>query len=103
LPFEPEVVGEHWGRDAQVDVVAINWRERQVLLGEAKWGNGKVGREVIRELVEKTPRVVPEGGTGWRVYYIFFAREGFTEAARREAQQHSSTLLALAEIEKRLK
>jgi AAA+ ATPase superfamily predicted ATPase len=38
LPFVPELVGSHWATDAQVDVVAINWRERAILLGECKWG-----------------------------------------------------------------
>lgn len=27
-----------WGGGVQVDVVAINWREKALLLGEAKWG-----------------------------------------------------------------
>ncbi|HUV91171.1 MAG TPA: DUF234 domain-containing protein [Anaerolineae bacterium] len=29
-------VGSHWSRQAQADVVAINWRERAILLGECK-------------------------------------------------------------------
>ncbi len=99
LPFEPDVVGGHWARDAQVDVVAINWREKQILLGEAKWGEGNVAREVIREMVAKTPLVVPERGEGWQVHYAFFAREGFTEAAQEEAKQHSSRLVMFAEME----
>ena len=102
LSFEPDVVGGHWGRDAQVDVVAINWRDKRILLGEAKWGEGKVGREVIRELVEKTSRVVPEQGVDWQVQYAFFAREGFTEAARTEAGQYPSLMLTLSEMEKGL-
>jgi len=99
LPFEPDVVGGHWARDAQVDVVAINWREKQILLGEAKWGEGNVSREVIRELVDKTSSVVPDKGEGWQVHYAFFAREGFADAARAEAKQYSSLLLNLAEME----
>ncbi|MCZ7543342.1 MAG: DUF234 domain-containing protein [Anaerolineae bacterium] len=35
-PFDSEVVGMHWSRRMQVDVVAANWRERVVLLGEYK-------------------------------------------------------------------
>jgi AAA+ ATPase superfamily predicted ATPase len=101
LPFLPEVVGSHWAANAQVDVVALNWRERAVLLGECKWGAGPVGRDVIRELVEaKTPRVLaelPEGGTGWRVYHVFFAHAGFTEAAR--AQAADAQLIDLATLD----
>lgn len=98
LPFAPDVVGSHWAPDAQVDVVAINWETRTILLGEAKWGEGRVGRSVIRELREKTERVVPEGSAGWQVTYAFFAREGFTEAARQEAEQLGAWLLTLEEM-----
>lgn len=103
LPFAPDVVGGHWAGDAQIDVVAINWRKQQILLGEAKWGEGKVAREVIRELVDKTPLVVPERGEGWQVHYAFFARHGFTDAARAEAKQYSSMLLTLAQLESGLR
>lgn len=103
LPFEPEVVGSHWAPDAQVDVVAINWQERQILLGEAKWGEGQVGREVIRTLVEKAPKVTPEPGQGWQVHYVFFARQGFSEAARAEAQAIHARLLTWPEMEQALR
>ncbi len=99
LPFVPDVVGSHWAADAQVDVVAINWEAKAILLGEAKWGEGLVGQRVIRELVEKAVRVVPGGGEGWRIYYAFFAREGFTDAAREEAIQLGAMLLTLEEME----
>jgi len=58
LPFPPEIVGSHWAPDAQVDVVALNWREKAILLGECKWGVDAVGRSVVRELVDKSPKVL---------------------------------------------
>lgn len=97
LPFMPELVGSHWATDAQVDVVAINWRERAILLGECKWGVKAVGRSVIRELVEKAQRVVP--GEGWRVHYAFFARAGFTDAARAEAESLEASLVDLETLD----
>jgi AAA+ ATPase superfamily predicted ATPase len=103
LPFEPEVVGSHWASDAQVDVVAVNWKAKHILLGEAKWGASKVGREVIRGLITKTPKVVPEGGKGWEAHYAFFAREGFTAAARAEANQYRGLLVTLTDIERELR
>jgi AAA+ ATPase superfamily predicted ATPase len=99
LPFTPDAVGSHWAADAQVDVVAINWGARAILLGEAKWGEGLVGGNVVRELVEKTGRVVPDGGAGWQIFYAFFAREGFTEVARQEASQVGAWLVTLQEME----
>jgi len=97
LPMVPEVVGSHWSGDAQVDVVAINWLAKTILLGECKWGVGAVGRSVIRELIEKAPKVVP--GQGWQVHYAYFAREGFTEAARDEAQLVGALLVDLATLD----
>jgi hypothetical protein len=42
-----------------VDVVAIAWREKQILLGECKWGGRPVSQAVVTELVErKTPRLL---------------------------------------------
>jgi AAA+ ATPase superfamily predicted ATPase len=97
LPFAPELVGSHWAPDAQVDVVAINWREQAILLGECKWGVKAVGRSVIQELVEKAPRVVP--GDGWRVHHAFFARAGFTDAARAEAEALEASLVDLETLD----
>ncbi|MBK9056072.1 MAG: hypothetical protein IPL78_35795 [Chloroflexi bacterium] len=53
LPFAVELVGAHWGGNVQVDVAAINWRERAILLGEAKWQAKSVERSLIRELLEE--------------------------------------------------
>ncbi len=90
----------NWSKDAQVDVVAINWREKALLLGECKWGADAVARPVIRELVEKTSLVVP--GDDWQVHYAFFARAGFTDAAREEAQANHAILVDLARIDQEL-
>ena len=101
-PFGPEEVGSHWSRQVQADVVAVDWREREILLGECKWGADKVGRSMIRELVEtKTPKVLKElpDGEGWKVHYAFFARVGFTDAARAEAEALGALLVDLERLD----
>jgi hypothetical protein len=94
LPLAIQEVGSHWSRSVQVDVVAVNWAERAILLGECKWGTDAVDRAIVRELLEaKTPKVLrdlPEGGAGWKIQYAFFARAGFTEAAR--TGRHNATI-----------
>lgn len=97
LPFPPELVGSHWSREAQVDVVAINWRDQAILLGECKWGANPVGRATIQELVDKAPRVIP--GEAWQVSYVFFARAGFTDAARTEAATTGAQLVDLETLD----
>jgi len=99
FPFLPQDVGAHWGKGVQVDVVAINWQDKAILLGEAKWGTDPVGEAVIHNLIEgKAPRVLaalPDGGEGWAVHFAFFARVGFTEAAQAEAKKHGAILVDL--------
>ena len=68
LSFAADNVGAHWSTTAQVDLVAINWRERQLLLGEFKWGDAPVNRRILTELIEvKRPKLLadlPDGGEG---------------------------------------
>jgi len=104
LPLIPSVVGSHWDRSVQVDIVAINWRDKAVLLGECKWGDKAVGRSVITELIQrKTPKLLkalPDGGAGWQVHHAFFARTGFTPAARAEAASAQAILVDLAQLDR---
>lgn len=100
LPFSVEQVGSHWDSKVQVDVVAISWRSKALLLGEAKWQETAVSRRIVQELiVKKTPKVLhalPDNGEGWRVYYAFFSRSGFTEAAHALADEYEAILVDLA-------
>ncbi|MCP5116216.1 MAG: DUF234 domain-containing protein, partial [bacterium] len=100
LPFVPERVGSFWSKEAQVDVVAINWMDKAILLGECKWSRKPVGRSVVTTLVEKAEHVVPEGS--WQVHYAFFARAGMTEAARAEAELHKATVVDLDRLDREL-
>jgi hypothetical protein len=106
LPVTPEAVGSHWDRLAQIDVVAVNWREKAILLGECKWGAEVVGRSVIRELIqEKTPKVLkalPDSGTDWQVYYVCFSRAGFTPAAKTEAAEVGVKLVDLEQLDREI-
>jgi len=101
LPMVPELVGSHWSANVQVDVVAVNWHDKAILLGECKWGVEAVRRSVIRELVEKAPKVV--AGEGWQVHFAYFARAGFTDAAREEAHTMGAILVELETLDKDLR
>lgn len=104
LPFSPERIGSHWDSKVQVDVVAINFKTHHILLGECKWGAERINRQVIREMIDrKTPLTLaslPEGGKGWQISHAFFARSGFTDAARREAG--GAFLVDLIELDRTL-
>ncbi len=84
LPFLPDQVGSAWNKQAQVDVFGINSMEKTLLLGECKWSPQVMGGPVLRELVEKTAALVPKQGQ-WSVYYLGFARSGWTSEAHQYA------------------
>lgn len=90
LPFAADQVGSAWTRQAQVDVVGINSMEKTIFLGECKWQDRPVSRSVLRQLVEKTGEIVPKRGQ-WRVFYLGFARDGWTEASEEYAVEMSAT------------
>ncbi len=100
LPLTPEIVGSHWAKDVQIDVVAVDWHDKAMLLGECKWGAGRVGRSVLRELQAKTAKVAPE--EDWQISYVVFARDGFTDATHALAEEVDATLVDLEELERGL-
>ena len=105
LGYHPDSVGSYWrqhrGTGVQLDVVAASKRERRLLIGEAKWGKGLVGRKVVTDLIKRSTRM-PQTGEGWDVEYVLFAREGFTDAAHMVAQELKARLVTLNEIERQL-
>jgi len=84
----------------QVDVAGINWQTHQMVLGECKWGTGAIDKGTVRELIEtKTPRVLKQLAIDpqqWQIHHLFFAREGFTDAASLYARQQGIQLVDLA-------
>ena len=100
LGFLPEMIGSHWSAEAQIDVVALNWRERVILLGECKWGVEPIRRPVVHELFDKAPQVIP--GDDWQVQFVFFARAGFTEAAAADATRAGAWLVDLQTLNRDL-
>jgi AAA+ ATPase superfamily predicted ATPase len=93
LALPVDQVGSVWTRKAQVDVVGINSMEKTLVLGECKWQLKPVGRRVLKSLVEKTGEIVPQQGQ-WRVLYLGFAREGWTEAAQTYADRINETAVS---------
>ena len=89
VPFLPDQIGAIWNKQAQVDVVGINSMEKTLILGECKWNRHPMDWDVLSGLVEKTGKVTPPEGQ-WRVYYLGFARQGWSEAAKKYAAQIST-------------
>lgn len=103
LPFKPEIVGSDWkGGQFQADVVAVNWRATEVLVGEAKWGEHRVKLEDYARLKERAAKVVARmpapGKKTWRVHYAMFARQGFASDLVAAAKADQARLVTFAEV-----
>lgn len=96
LPFLPETVGSYWATDTQVDVVATNWREKAILLGDCSWEVQPMDETALDGLRQRAAHAVP--GDDWRVYYALFARSGFTDGARKAARQVQALLIDLQQL-----
>lgn len=106
LGFLPEEVGSFWsqhrGQAVQLDIVAASRRSKQLLIGEAKWSDKPVARDVLTDLVKRSQRM-PQVAEGWQTQYALFARAGFTEATREAAQTLKARLVDLPELEQGLR
>ncbi|MBE3039812.1 MAG: ATP-binding protein [Chloroflexi bacterium] len=107
LPFEPEIVGSHWSARVQADVVAVNWPEKQIIIGECKWGADGIDRQIVRDLVEnKIPKVMaclPNVGKQWHFHPAIFARGGITPAARAEMEKYQGLVVDMEQLDQDLK
>jgi hypothetical protein len=107
LQFEPEMVGSHWSAGVQADVVAINWLEKKVIIGECKWGADGINRQIVRDLVEnKIPKVtacLPDAGKGWDFHPAIFARGGITKAAQLEMEKYQGIVVDKERLDQDLK
>jgi hypothetical protein len=103
LPFEAEQIGSYWSRATQVDVVAVNWSRKQILLGECKWGATQVEAEALKDLIEKKAplvrRALSDEGEGWKVSYALFGRWGFKANIGALAEKQRCLLVDLKRLD----
>jgi hypothetical protein len=88
-----------------VDVVAINHQSREILLGECKWGTGKISRKIVRDLIDRKAPLVRKAlpqANAWRMHYAIFARAGLTEAAEAELGAHQGLRVDLKKLDEGL-
>ena len=87
LPFMPVTLGKWWGNvedeqgwhETEVDLVAYD--DRDIIIGECKFKNKKVGMNELKELQAKIPYI----SAGRRNVYILLAsRSGFTEEVKKQ-------------------
>lgn len=98
LAFPALEFGQWWGTDPKVreevdiDVVAANKIEREVLVGECKWRNGFDESAAIRTLEERSDLL---GGFTKR-HFVLFTKEPASAGTRSKAEERDDLLLVSA-------
>lgn len=77
--FVPQKTGRWWDRkDAEIDIVAVDENDRNIIFGECKYTNKPMDTDVYYALLEKAKKV------GWnksdrKEFYVLFSINGYTE------------------------
>ena len=91
LPITPSRVGRWWSPQGEIDLAALDDRNKELLVGECKWTKRPVGINVLEELRGKAA-LLP-GGPWERIVYALFAKQGFTAALQTLAADEGNILL----------
>jgi hypothetical protein len=88
-----EEIGSWWDRMGnEIDLCAAGREE--VLLGEVKWREREMGREVLDALFQKAERLPRK----WKKRFLLVSAGGFTEGCKRSAESEGVLCLDLTEI-----
>ena len=98
LPFLPDRVGSFWSQQAQIDAPAINWRTKDILLGECKWGTPKLGKASSANWWWRRPKKCCQKASGLFTMPSSVV-QGFTQAAHKEAKGIQAQLVTLEKLE----
>ncbi|MBU3954913.1 DUF234 domain-containing protein [bacterium] len=78
IPLNFERCGRWWDKNEEIDVVATNSRTNEILFGEVKWTNKKIGTNIYEDLKRKS-QIVDWGKVKQKKYFALFSKKGFTE------------------------
>ncbi len=89
LPMEIERIGSWWDGKEEIDIVAINEKTNELLVGEAKWSNKPAGLDVFHELKRKADLIPIKG----KRYFTLFSRAGFANSVKAIAKAENNIYL----------
>jgi len=96
-------VGRWWCKEDEIDIVALNEEKEEILFGECKWTETKVGTELLTKLEEKSQKVRWQNQKTRTEKYSLFSKNGFTEKMREKTEERKDiTLYNLEKIRKTL-
>jgi hypothetical protein len=70
-------VGRAWNPRVEIDVLAVNWKERSAIVGECKWRREKMGARELASLRDRCRRL--DRIQDFKIQYAMFSKGGFTK------------------------
>lgn len=90
--FSFDRIGRWWEGNAEIDIVGLNEKKKQIIFGECKWSSKPVGTNVYNDLKKKAGTVQWERGKR-KEAFILFSKSGFTEDMIRLAKKEKAYLV----------
>ena len=85
LPFDYERLGRYWDKNIEIDIMALDGEEKNLLLGEIKWQKKPVGIRTLGELREKAKKLNVLSDS--RNYLLLISKSGFTRSLQEMADE----------------
>ena len=76
LPFKPTKIGKWWGKEQEIDIIAIDEKYDKILFVEVKYTSKKAGNDLYIDLIEKAKTVKWRNKTR-KEYYMLVSKVGF--------------------------
>ncbi len=71
-------VGKWWYQENEIDVVALDTKRKKMLIGECKWSDHQIEKDLYHEMLEKEKKVRWNNGDR-KVEYAIFSKSGFDD------------------------
>ena len=91
VPFPIKKLGRWWNNNEEIDIVGLG--DNEIIFGECKWSNKKVGLSVLLSLKEKSKNV-KWNNNNRKEYFILFSKEGFSDDLINLSKEDSSIILS---------
>lgn len=91
--FSFDKIGRWWNNSSEIDIVATDSTGNNILFGECKYRNAKIGIDVLSEL-EKKANEVEWNKDVRKSLYILFSISGFTDELIETAKNRSDVILS---------
>lgn len=91
LPFDVLKTGKWWDNNEEIDIIYLG-SNNEILFGECKWTNEKLGISVLNALKSKAIKVEYKKNNR-EEYFVLFSKNGFTDDLIKLATEDNRVLL----------